>query len=290
MFDAQHTYEKILFANLGQHLEITDIRLIAAGNFNQTVYIETKKNKFLLKTNFGTDKELFEKEASGLKLLSRHCPLQVPEIFGSGRLNSQNYLLMEYIPTGISKPTFWQELGEGLAQLHMSTKNFFGLEEDNYIASLRQKNDPVQTWTDFFIENRLEPMAGKAYYDKLISLDLLKRIQKIYSKLQGFFPKEKPALLHGDLWSGNILRNSKGSPVLIDPAVYYGQREVDLAFPRLFGGFDKLFFDSYDTIYPLEPGFEERVPVYNLYPLLVHLVLFGKSYLSAIEKTVNRIL
>jgi fructosamine-3-kinase len=121
-------------------------------------------------------------------------------------------------------------------------------------------------------------------------LDFLKKFQRIYPVLENFFPKEKPALLHGDLWSGNIMRGKNGMPVLIDPAVYYGHREMDLAFSRLFGGFESLFYESYETVFPLEPGFEERVPVYNLYPLLVHLLLFGKSYLSGIEKTVNRLL
>lgn len=129
---------------------------------------------------------------------------------------------------------------------------------------------------------------GKAYFDKLIPLEFLKKFQSLYPKLESLFPKEKPSLLHGDLWSGNVLCGPDGKPCLIDPAIYYGHREMDLAFSRLFGGFDSKFYEAYESILPLEPGFESRIAVYNLYPLLVHLNLFGTAYLPGIEKTLNR--
>jgi fructosamine-3-kinase len=172
----------------------------------------------------------------------------------------------------------------------MTTADQFGLHQDNFIASLGQDNTTNTSWTKFFIENRLEPLIGKAFYDSLISEKFLYRFREIYAKLESIFPKEKPALLHGDLWSGNVLRDNSGNPALIDPAVYYGNREMDLAFSRLFGGFDEGFYQAYEAVFPLEPDFEIRTDIYNLYPLLVHLHLFGKSYLSGIEKTINRLL
>ena len=286
MFEPNNLYEKILFTSLGSTPNITNIRLIAAGNINQAVYIQTNKHPFLLKLNFDPNEAVFQKEAEGLDLLRNNCSLKIPEVIAYGQVDGQNFLLMEYIDSGSYLPAYWYRLAEGLAELHMSTKGFYGLEEDNFIASLPQKNEPSDNWTSFFIYNRLEPLIGRAYYENLISKDFLVRFQRIYTRLEGYFPREKPALLHGDLWSGNILRTHEGTPALIDPAVYYGQREVDIAFSRLFGGFDEKFYEAYDAVYPLEPGFEERVNVYNLYPLLVHLNLFGKAYLPGIEKAI----
>jgi protein-ribulosamine 3-kinase len=289
MFETPGYYEKILFLSLGQNPEIKQVRLIAAGNINQGIYLETSSGSFFLKSNFESDPEIFEKEADGLRIIRANCPLQVPEVFHLGKVEDRNYLLMEWISADRTNPVYWKELGVGLAQLHMATQEQFGYAKTNYIASIVQINSPKFTWHEFFIENRLEPLAGKAYYEGLISLGFLKKFQKIYSVMENIFPKEKPSLLHGDLWSGNIMRGKNGSPSLIDPAVYYGHREMDLAFSRMFGGFEEEFYQSYETVFPLEPGFEERIPIYNLYPLLVHLLLFGKSYLSGIERTVNKL-
>lgn len=289
MFERPEYYENILFLSLGKIPEIKQVKLIAAGNINQGIYLETSQGPFFLKTNFESEIDIFEKEADGLQMLKTKSPLQIPEVYHLGKIEDKNFLLMEWISTDRTNPVYWQELGIGLAQLHMATQEQFGYTKNNYIASLVQKNSPKHSWHEFYIENRLEPLAGKAYYEGLLSLEFFKRFQKTYPILENIFPKEKPALLHGDLWSGNVLRGKNGSPSLIDPAIYYGHREMDLAFSRMFGGFEEGFYQSYETVFPLEPGFEERIPVYNLYPLLVHLLLFGKSYLSGIERTVNRL-
>lgn len=290
MFESPEYYEKILFLSLGSNPEIKQVKLIAAGNINQGTYLETSSGSFFLKSNFESDSKIFEKEADGLEMLRSNCPLQIPQVFHSGKVEDRNYLLMEWISADKINPVYWQELGVGLAQMHMATQESFGYSKSNFIASLVQTNSPKNTWYEFFIENRLEPLAGKAYYEGLMSLESFKRFQKTYPILENMFPKEKPSLLHGDLWSGNIMRGKNGSPSLIDPAVYFGHREMDLAFSRMFGGFEQGFYQSYETVFPLEPGFEERIPVYNLYPLLVHLLLFGKSYLSGIERTVDRLI
>lgn len=290
MFESPEYYEKILFLSLGSNPEIKQAKLIAAGNINQGIYLETSSGSFFLKSNFESDSDIFEKEADGLEMLRSNCPLQIPKVIHVGKVEDRNFLLMQWISSDKNNPVYWQELGVGLAQLHMATQESFGYAKSNFIASLVQTNSHKSSWIDFFIENRLEPLAGKAYYEGLMSLEFFKKFQKTYLTLEEIFPKEKPALLHGDLWSGNIMRGKNGSPALIDPAVYFGHREMDLAFSRLFGGFDEGFYQSYETVFPLEPGFKERIPVYNLYPLLVHLLLFGKSYLSGIERTVNRLI
>ncbi|TDQ17577.1 fructosamine-3-kinase [Algoriphagus boseongensis] len=288
MLDQREIYEQILFNALGPFTQLKSASLIAAGNHNQGVKLDTSEGSFFLKLNFDHERDILVKEAEGLKKLKNSTFLKVPKTFDHGRVEDYNYLLSEFIPSSRQHLDYWEDLGLGLANLHLNSFSHFGLESDNFIASLHQKNHPFDNWLDFFIEQRLEPMLGKAYFDRLIPLDFLKNFQAIYPKLDSLFPKEKPALLHGDLWSGNVICDREGKPCLIDPAIYYGHREMDLAFSRLFGGFDSRFYEAYESVLPLEPGFESRIGVYNLYPLLVHLNLFGTAYLPGIEKILQR--
>lgn len=290
MFDDQEFFEQVVFLSTGEQEVSFESRLIAAGYINQGVYLKVRGKSYFLKVNFEPSLDIFEKEARGLEIMSRFSPLKVPKVYQFGRVKDRNFLLMEWIDTGRSKPAYWEKLGVGLAQMHMASRSKFGLEVDNYIASVPQQNKDELSWAGFFIHQRLEPLIGRAYYNGLIEAEFIKKFQSIYPKLESLFPKERPALLHGDLWSGNVMTGPEGQPVLIDPAVYYGHREMDLAFSRLFGGFDEAFYLAYHDIFPLEPGFEERMDVYNLYPLLVHLLLFGKSYLVGIQKTIQKLI
>lgn len=288
MLDQHEIYEQVLFKTLGPLAQLKSASLIAAGNHNQGIRLETSEGVFFLKLNFDHERKILAKEAEGLQKLRKSTFLKIPQTFGHGRIEDYNYLLSEFIPSSRQQLDYWENLGLGLAQLHLNTAKKFGLSSDNYIASLPQKNHQFDNWLDFFIEQRLEPMLGMAYFDRLIPLDFLKKFQTIYPKLDSIFPKEKPVLLHGDLWSGNVICDGDGQPCLIDPAIYYGHREMDLAFSRLFGGFDSRFYEAYDSINPLEPDFESRMGIYNLYPLLVHLNMFGTAYLPGIEKIVKR--
>ncbi|WP_100628372.1 fructosamine kinase family protein [Algoriphagus formosus] len=288
MLDLNGIYEQILFQTLGPLAEFKSATLIAAGNHNQGIRLASSEGTFFLKLNFDHEKDILAREAQGLDLLRKSTFLKVPEVYGYGRVEDYNYLLTEFLAGGKKQPNYWENLGIGLAHLHLTQRETFGLESDNFIASLYQKNPDAEDWLDFFIEQRLEPLLGKAYFDRLIPLDFLKKFQEIYPKLEGIFPKEKPSLVHGDLWSGNVIPTDSGEPSLIDPAIYFGHREMDLAFSRLFGGFDQQFYDSYESALPLEPEFESRIGVYNLYPLLVHLNLFGEAYLPGIQKIINR--
>lgn len=288
MLDLNGIYEQILFQTLGPLAEFKSATLIAAGNHNQGIRLACSEGTFFLKLNFDHEKDILAREAQGLDLLRKSTFLKVPEVYGYGRVDDYNYLLTEFLAGGKKQPNYWENLGIGLAHLHLTQRETFGLESDNFIASLYQNNPDTDDWLDFFIEQRLEPLLGKAYFDRLIPLDFLKKFQEIYPKLEGIFPKEKPSLVHGDLWSGNVIPTDSGEPSLIDPAIYFGHREMDLAFSRLFGGFDRQFYDSYESALPLEPEFESRIGVYNLYPLLVHLNLFGEAYLPGIQKIINR--
>ena len=288
MLDQHEIYEQILFESLGSMAELKSASLVAAGNHNQGIRIESNSGVFFLKLNFDHERDILLKEAEGLNLLRKSTFLKVPETFGCGRVGDYNFLLSEFIPEGKTKLDYWENLGLGLAHLHLTSQKEFGLDNDNYIASIHQKNLKTDDWVDFYIEQRLEPLIGKAYFDRLIPLEFLKKFQEIYPKLKGNFPEEKPSLLHGDLWSGNVISTPEGEPCFIDPAVYFGHREMDIAFSRLFGGFDTKFYDSYESVLPLEADFEDRMGLYNLYPLLVHLNLFGVAYLPGIERIIKR--
>lgn len=288
MYDLNEIYERVLYQSLGPKAQLKSASIVAAGNHNQGIRLDSTEGTYFLKLNFDHEKDILAKESQGLDYLRKNTFIHVPETFGHGRIGDYNYLLSEFVSSGRFQLDYWETLGYGLADLHLKTQAEFGLNEDNFIASLEQKNLHASNWTDFYIQQRLEPLLGKAYFDRLIPLDFLKKFQSIYQVIENILPKEKPALLHGDLWSGNVLCNSEGQPCLIDPAVYFGHREMDIAFSRLFGGFDNRFYESYESVIPLEPEFESRMGIYNLYPLLVHLNLFGTGYLPGIERIIHR--
>jgi fructosamine-3-kinase len=281
-------YGSILHQTFGEDTFLKSYRLIASGNLNQAVFLETNKGAFFLKTNSEPTLDIYEKEINGLDLLRQNTFLKVPQTFGHGNMEELNYLLMEWVPESRIGKNYWEELAQGLAKLHQKTASRFGLKEDNYIAVLPQINKVCAQWSEFFIEHRIEKMLQMALNRGLIDTDFLEKFRSIYNKISAIFPNEKPSLIHGDLWSGNVLVNGEGNPAIIDPAVYFGQREMDLAFSKLFGGFSDRFYSAYEEAFPTPPGFLDRIEVYNLYPLLVHLNLFGKTYLSPIERVVNK--
>ncbi|MCC5936699.1 MAG: fructosamine kinase family protein [Lunatimonas sp.] len=288
MENPSESFDSILLKVFGGNIFLKKYTLIAAGHANQALCLRTSWGSFFLKINQETDENLFREEALGLKLLAENTSLFVPEVYGFGQVDGINYLVTEWVREGVRSKDYWRVLGEGLAELHMATQVGFGLDHPNYISILPQPNEMHRDWTSFFIDERLEPMLQRAYFHQLITKEVLQKVRAIYPFLEGFFPSEKSSLLHGDLWTGNIMRTTRGEPVLIDPAVYYGHREMDLAFSRLFGGFSDEFYETYNDIFPLEPGFEERKDVYNLYPLLVHLNLFGTGYLPGILRVIER--
>lgn len=260
---------------------------IGGGCINNAYKLSTSEGDFFIKCN-SQQPQMFEVEYKGLQLLSETGCLGIPTPHHFGVLEGNGYLLMDYVQPGRMDGAFWEQLGNGLACLHKASSSQFGLDHDNFIGSLPQINDRYNNWVEFFVNCRLMPQIKQARNSGLISVDLVKKFDKLYTKLPDLMPSEKPALLHGDLWSGNIHCDDQSKPFLIDPAVYYGHREAELAFTTLFGGFDNLFYQSYNKVRPLTPGFGDRVGLFNLYPLLVHVNLFGTSYLGGIVDTVKR--
>lgn len=228
---------------------------------------------------------MFEAEAKGLRLLKSTQSFTIPEVINCGETGNQSYLLMEYIAEGPKQPHFWETFGNQLAQLHRNTAPHFGLEHDNYIGSLPQKNDGNHTQAaDFHIEKRLLPQLDLAA-TKGFSFQ---NLSSFYKNILQEIPDEPPALIHGDLWNGNYLNDENGNPCLIDPAVCFASREMDLAMMQLFGGFPEKVFDSYHNSFPLQPGWKTRTDLWQLYYLLVHLNLFGSGYYNQVNAILKK--
>jgi len=274
---------------LDHHIEIKTEQSVSGGDINQSFKLSTNRGVFFLKLNSNVPPDFFTKEAEGLNELRRcDCDLIVPEVIAVGRpgAGQTGFLLLEFIHESSSGDSF--QFGMELAKLHQKKRPLFGLDSDNYIGSLPQRNNDHSDWSDFFNQERIRPQLKMAVDSGKLSNKLISLWDRIANKLADLFPQCQPSLLHGDLWGGNYLFDENGRAVLIDPAVYYGHPEMDLAFTRMFGGFSDDFYKGYESITPLEPGFDDRIPIYNLYPLLVHANLFGGHYLSQVEHQLKR--
>jgi len=270
-------------------VEIDNYSYVGGGSINETFKISTSAGNFFVKKNSSSRyPQMFQKEAKGLKLLHDASEIDIPEIVCVGEGSNDAFLILNYIDSAPMSSDFWTRFGEQLANLHKHTDGDFGLDHDNYIGSLYQRNNKHSQWSDFFREERLEFQVRMARNTGKIGHDITNAFARFYKELESIFPQESPALLHGDLWSGNFMVNEKGMPVIIDPAVYFGHREMDLGMSQLFGGFDSQFYASYNDNYPLEKGWERRLNYCNLYPLLVHVNLFGGGYVQSVKSIVNR--
>ena len=261
---------------------------IGGGSINDTYQVSTKDNKrwFCKFNSAALFPGLFVKEANGLALLRRQGLIRVPAVVACTGAGDRQVLVLEWIDQGPESPQggsmrlrstgFWRAFGEQLARLHRVTQDSFGLDENNYMGALPQDNRPIASWPEFFIRRRLQPQVRVAFDHGLLEPSALGHFERLYPALPGIFNEEPPSLLHGDLWSGNFLCDQQEQPVLIDPAVYFGHRSMDLAMTTLFGGFESAFYEAYAYHYPLSSNYREQWEIANLYPLLIHLNLFGK--------------
>jgi len=218
---------------------------------------------------------MFAAEAEGLRFLGAARALRVPEVLFVG----EDFLVLQAIASSSRRPDYDERLGLGLAALHRASPGSYGADRDNFIGRLPQANGSLPTWAAFYRERRLRPQYEQARARGYFSTRVDKEMDRLLDRLGGLVgPAEPPARVHGDLWGGNVLVDGAGEPCLIDPAAHGGHREVDLAMMRLFGGFSPRVFAAYAEAYPLAAGSAERVPLYQLYFLLVHVNLFGGSY------------
>ncbi len=259
---------------------LTNSGSVGGGCIHETFLIQTDSGgRYFLKQNYQTASDIFEKEANGLNALRVHGGPVVPEVF----LVGAEYLLLGDLQPKSRSQDFWQLLGRQLAQVHNQVNELFGYQENNYIGSNSQLNTWMQNGHDFFRERRIKPQLRMAQKQSLLQTQDIRKLEGLMAKLPELIPEQPASLIHGDLWSGNLMADKRGMPAIIDPAVYYGWAEADLAMTDLFGSYPAEFYSAYNEIRPLALGYRSRYKIYNLYHLLNHLNLFGREYLSQIR-------
>lgn len=282
-----NSIETHLSSLTGKNVLCQKLRPLAGGCINNGFEVVTDAGSFFVKTNSATRYPgMFEAEAKGLQILRSTGTIRLPNPLCTGIVNNEAFLILEFIHSAPQKKDYWDDFGQKLARLHQHTQPTFGLDHDNYIGSLPQSNKQHHSLIEFLVSERFEPLVKNAREQGLIESALVHKFERLYHRIEYIVPDEQPALLHGDLWSGNVMTDHDGSVCLIDPAVYYGHREAELAFTTLFGAFSERFYNSYHAAFPLESDWKKRIDFWNIYPLLVHLLLFGSSYYGSLKASV----
>ena len=281
-----------LITGFAEHLEsVTGSRLvksapISGGDINEAYLLTFERSSVFLKySSRASARHNLQVEAKGLEIIRKTGVIAVPNVIASGSYSNYSYLLLEYIKTSRPTANQWNEFAQSLAKLHQQTADEYGLDFDNYIGALPQSNTRHMSWVEFYISERLEPQwsSAAAFFsdgDKATWRNMLKQ-------LDGLLIDDRPELIHGDLWSGNVIFDA-ARPYLIDPAICYAHREMDLAMSRLFGGFPASFYETYNSILPPREGWQQRIPLYQLYYLLVHVNLFGSAYAGSVKNILKK--
>ncbi len=269
---------------------VIDFRPVSGGSISRAFRVETSQRPLFVKIEANARSGFFDAEAAGLQALRSAASLRLPEVVAVAATAEVSWIALEWLESEPPRRDFGERLGRGLAEVHAVRGVGWGWYRDGFIGSLPQANDERATWAEFWRQQRLEPQL------QLARSTSITRLEREWNALREALPyllepiqREGPSLLHGDLWSGNVMSSQDG-PALVDPACYFGHREVDLAMADLFGGFGRGFREAYEAEWPLEPGYEVRLLVYQLYYLLVHVNLFGGSYLASTEHTLRQIL
>lgn len=267
---------------------VTGTKRLSGGDINEAFEVSLATGaSIFMKSHPRPPAGMFEAEARGLRWLAEADAIRIPEVLAASDAPPA-FLALELLRPGRRRPDFEERLGRSLAALHAFGAPGFGLDHDNFIGRLPQSNAIAPDWATFFWASRLEPQLRLAVERGLIDAATRARFERLRSALPDLVgPDEPPARLHGDLWGGNLHVNAAGEPCLIDPAVYGGHREMDLAMMRLFGGFGDRVFAAYHEAARLAPGSDERVSLYQLYPLLVHVNLFGGTYVGSVKRALS---
>ncbi len=271
-------------------IKVLTIKTLSGGDISKAYLLETATEQFFCKINHTADAlKIFQAEKDGLDAISLTKTIATPKTFFCEALEKGALLVMEYITP--KKPDYkdMDLFGHQLAALHQAaTMQRFGWEGPNFIGNLPQSNTKNTNWSAFYVFERLLPQLRRAVNHKFLSAKELPTEVQLSKCCNSFMSAVEPSLIHGDLWSGNYLIAQNGTPYLIDPAVYYGHHEVDLAMTRLFGGFDTSFYNAYQEHFPHTGGADARNDLYQLYYLLVHLNLFGTSYRHAVVSILKK--
>jgi fructosamine-3-kinase len=277
----------------GHQSAVQRIERISGGDINEAARVETADGRYFVKWHNSPPPRFFDCEADGLRLLQASGMVRVPAVIASGTVEGSTTacLILEWIERASGKAFEAADmLGRQLAAMHRQRQPFYGLDTDNYIGRLPQANTRSESWIAFYRDQRLGVQRDLARRQGRMPVHREKLLDAVMNHLNKWIDETQcqPSLLHGDLWGGNWLVAQDGTPVLIDPAVYYGDREADLAMTALFGGFPTAFYAAYAEAFPLSPGHEIRQPLYQLYYLLCHLNLFGESYGGSVDAVLRK--
>ncbi|MEO0570553.1 MAG: fructosamine kinase family protein [Bacteroidota bacterium] len=269
---------------------IIGVQTLSGGDIAHAQKVTTKSGTFFVKSgSFPNAKELFEQEMVGLKTIEESESIDVPKIIGNYSFGGTACLILEFIKTKLPETLDMEAFGRKMAQFHLSTTSeSFGFETDNFIGKLPQSNQRHSKWSSFYVMERLLPQLNLSQNLNLLKPSEVPELEHLIEKCGNIFGMVTPSLLHGDLWSGNYLISTTGNSYLIDPAVYYGHNEVDLAMTKLFGGFSNTFYGAYHEIIPPHENQKSLVEIYQLYFLLVHLNLFGTSYRNSVVQILKK--
>ncbi len=265
---------------LGREVELQELRTVAGGDINRAAVAETDAGRFFVKWNRDGPDDLFVREAEALGEMRRaETDLVIPEPIAAARPEGDRpgMLVMEYLEPGPRVDDFDEQLGRGLAQLHETSSEAFGFPHDNYCGTTPQPNPRTDEWVEFYREHRLRHQLELAVDHRQVASSDRRAFERLLDRLDEFLgvDPEPPALIHGDLWSGNLHATPDGRPALIDPAAYYGHREAEIGMMELFGGYSETVYRAYQQIRPLQDGWRDRLPLYSLYHVMNHYNLFG---------------
>lgn len=291
MNDFWITLEQHIGVATGQPFAIRQRHPVGGGCIHQAWRVNNRERDYFVKINVAAGLPMFEAEAAGLTELAATSTVRVPKLIGHGVAAGQSYLVLEYLPLGGSNAGAMARLGRQLALLHRQPQACFGWRLDNFIGSTPQLNHRCEDWIEFWRERRLGFQLDLATANGYSGV-WHRQGEALRARLEGLFAGYRPipALLHGDLWGGNVGCTVTGEPVVFDPAVYYGDREADLAMTELFGGFSERFYAAYREVLPLATGYPQRRMLYNLYHILNHLNLFGGGYRAQAERLIGQLL
>ncbi|PTB95814.1 ketosamine-3-kinase [Marivirga lumbricoides] len=270
--------------------DIADVSVTGGGSINNCFSYLAKGEKFFLKYNDSRQfPDIIHFDKEGLSAIAATNTIATPSVVACENVGNYEVLVLPFIEQERPGKLFWEQFGQNLAALHFKEAPFYGWQHDNYIGSLHQSNRQQKQYLPFLVQERLQKQIALANRNNSLSEKDNAAFEQLFKQLPDIIPEAQASLVHGDLWSGNFVVGKGQIPYLIDPSIHYSFRETDLAFTYLFGGFHQKFYEAYEESFPLSPGFQERIGIYNLYPLLVHLNLFGNSYLHSIRDVLKKI-
>lgn len=272
-----------------QEFAIADTTSVSGGCINQGYRVSSNDKSYFVKLNDAAKAEMFFAEALGLKQMYSTKTITVPQPVCWGKADSSSYIVLQWLDLASGSKADWTKMGQKLAAMHrQGIGKGFGFEMNNTIGSTPQINNWMDNWADFFAKQRIGYQLKLAQRNGGSFPDQSRVIEAVKVRLADRLPE--PSILHGDLWSGNAAITGDGSPVIFDPATYYGDRETDIAMTELFGGFSSTFYQGYNEAWPLDSGYHQRKNIYNLYHVLNHFNLFGGGYRNQAKRIIQEII